>query len=116
MYCKDLDCVLKEANEILEEYKVPLRVNSVLFESLPFGQHARYENGTVYINSVHYEYITAESGNEYGIISSYLLLVILYAVLREYYGDDWKNKLLTIVNEKYGKDSIIYKMIEIVQL
>lgn len=116
MLCKDLDCVLKEANDTLKANGIPYNVNSIAFEPLAFSVPARYENGTVYVNTFQYEEISNQSGGEALITSSYLLLVILYAVLKAYDKKGWKDRLLKIVSEKYGKDSVIYRLIEIVQL
>ncbi|BFI76453.1 hypothetical protein [Sulfurisphaera ohwakuensis] len=106
--CKDLDCITKIANDILLKEGISNENFNVIIIDLPYNVISLVEDKTVKINSVRFESFSVQSSGEYEITSSYLLIAILYAFIKNI------DKIKEIIRKYFGENSVVFKLIDIV--
>ncbi|AHC52387.1 hypothetical protein SUSAZ_00560 [Sulfolobus acidocaldarius SUSAZ] len=103
--CRDIECIKGVVRRILEKEGKDTDID-IQITDLPYNQLSVLDGKVVKINSLHYESMSIQSGNESLIMSTFLIIAILKAI----YGDD---KEVKRVLETYLEDNnIASKMLD----
>ncbi|AGE72366.1 hypothetical protein [Sulfolobus acidocaldarius] len=82
MLCRDMECIKGVIRRILEEEGKESDVD-IQITDLPYNQLSVLEGKVVKINSLRYESMSIQSGNESLIMSTFLIIAILKAIYRD---------------------------------
>ncbi|QGR20248.1 hypothetical protein [Stygiolobus azoricus] len=100
LICREIECVEGVVRRILEENGYSLDNVKINVSDMPYNEIVRFDGSNIYINSVKFRSFATEVGGDSKLVSAYLIIVSLYAVIND------KQRVRELVKKVFGDGSL----------
>ena len=102
LICREIECVEGVVRRILEENGYTFDNVKINVSDMPYNELARFDGSNIYVNSVKFKSFATQVGGDSKLVSAYLTVVSLYAVIND------KQRLRELVKRVFGEKSLEY--------
>lgn len=101
LICREIECVEGVVRRILEENGYSLDNVKINVSDMPYNEIVRFDgSNNIYINSVKFRSFATEVGGDSKLVSAYLIILSLYAVIND------KQRVRELVKKVFGDPSL----------